>query len=94
VARLSWHRNLTAWLFVPVGCLIILLACFGVDALIGLSSVSFPASVALLVGLFIALILCNLIIGDRRTRALVSVIEVPVCCRVALVPRLNHSLIS
>lgn len=79
MARLSWQRNLTAWLYVPVGILIILLVCFGVDSLIGLTSVSFPASVALLVALFLALILCNMIIGDRRTRALVNVIDVPVC---------------
>jgi purine-cytosine permease-like protein len=79
VALLSWERNLTAWLYVSVGILIILLACFGVDSLIGLTSVSFPASVALLVALFLALILCNMTIGDRRTRALVNVIDVPVC---------------
>jgi purine-cytosine permease-like protein len=79
VALLSWHRNLTTWLFVPFGITVILLACFGVDSLIGLSSVSFPASVALLVTLFFALILCDLVIGNRRTRAIVDVIDVPVC---------------
>lgn len=62
----------------PVGILIILLACFGVNSLIGLSSVSFPASVALLVVLFFALIGCDLVLGDRKTRAIVNVIEVPV----------------
>jgi hypothetical protein len=78
VARLSWHRNLVAWLYVPVGILIMLLACFGVNSLIGLSSVSFPASVALLVALFFALILCDLAIGNRRTNAFVKLIDVPV----------------
>ncbi|KAG9233960.1 LrgB-like family-domain-containing protein [Amylocarpus encephaloides] len=77
VGRLSWHRNITAWLYVPVGVLIILLACFGVNSLIGLSSVTFPASVALLVALFFGLIICDLVIGDRRTRELVSVIDIP-----------------
>lgn len=79
VARLSWQRNVTAWLYVPVGILIMLLACFGVNALIGLSSVSFPASVALLVVLFFGLMICDWILGDRKTRALVNVIDVPVC---------------
>jgi hypothetical protein len=79
VARLSWHRNLTAWLYVPVGILIILLTCFGVNSLIGLSSISFPASVALLVALFFALLACDLVMGDRWTRGLVNVIDVPVC---------------
>ena len=63
----------------PVGILIILLTCFGVNSLIGLSSVSFPASVALLVALFFVLIACNLVMGDRWTRGLVNVIDVPVC---------------
>lgn len=62
----------------PVGVLIILLVCYGVNSLIRLSSVSFPASVALLVTLFFALILCNLIIGDRRTRTLINIIDIPV----------------
>lgn len=78
MAVLSWKRNLTAWLYVPMGILIILLACFGVDALIRLSSISFPASVALLLVLFFALTLSHAVLGDRRTRALVSVIDVPV----------------
>ncbi|KUJ19138.1 uncharacterized protein LY89DRAFT_612651 [Mollisia scopiformis] len=77
VFRLTWQRNLTSWLYVPVGLLIILLACFGVDSLIGLSSVSFPASVACLILLFLGLIVIDLIIGDRKTRALVNVIDVP-----------------
>jgi hypothetical protein len=78
VARLSWQRNLTAWLYVPVGILIILLACFGINSLIGLSTVSFPASVAVLVVLFFALIIIEVFIGDRKARALLSIIDVPV----------------
>ncbi|PMD40721.1 hypothetical protein L207DRAFT_512174 [Hyaloscypha variabilis F] len=77
VARLSWHRNLTAWVFMPAGVLLILLACFGVNSLIGLSSVSFPASVACLIVLFLALIILDLIIGDRKTRAIVNIVNVP-----------------
>lgn len=65
----------------PVGILTILLACFGVDTLIGLSSVTFPASVALLVALFFALILCDVILGNRRTSAIVKLIDVPVCLK-------------
>jgi purine-cytosine permease-like protein len=63
---------------VPIGILISLLACFGVNSLIGLSSVSFPASVALLVVLFFALILCDVVLGERKTKVLVSVIDIPV----------------
>ncbi|KAH6712067.1 LrgB-like family-domain-containing protein, partial [Leptodontidium sp. MPI-SDFR-AT-0119] len=73
----TWSRNLTAWLYVPIGIVIILLACFGVDSLIGISSVSFPASVACLILLFLGLVLCDLVIGDRETRAVVKVIDIP-----------------
>jgi hypothetical protein len=66
-----------AWLQVPCGIVLILLACFGVSSLIGLSSVSFPASVACLILLFLGLNIIDLLIGDRRTRSLVGVIEIP-----------------
>lgn len=55
-----------------------LLACFGVDSLIGLSSVSFPASVACMIVLFFGLIVCDSFIGERRTRYIVSIIDIPV----------------
>lgn len=77
VARLSWRRNLKAWIQVPFGVVLILLACFGVNALIGLSSVSFPASVACLILLFFILNIIDLLIGHQKTRALVSVIDIP-----------------
>jgi hypothetical protein len=64
---------------VPIGVFIILLACFGVNSIIGLSSVSFPASVALLVVLFLGLMICNIILGERKTKALVNIINIPVC---------------
>jgi len=80
IALLSWRRSLTAWLHVPVGVLIILLACFGIDSLIGLSSVSFPASVAVLILLFLSLILLDFVLGDRKTRSVVNMIDVPVSC--------------
>lgn len=50
------------------------------DSLIGLSSVSFPASVALLIVLFFALILCETTLGDKRTRKIVHIIDIPVSC--------------
>lgn len=67
-----------AWIYVPIGILCILLACWGVDSLIGLSSVSFPASVALLIVLFFALILCESILGNQRTKKIVQVVDIPV----------------
>ena len=78
VWQLAWRRSLTAWFYVPTGVVLVLLACWGVDSLIGLSSVSFPASVALLIVLFFALFICGTILGDRRTKKIVHVIEIPV----------------
>ena len=78
VWQLAWHRSLTAWFYVPIGVVFVLLACWGVDSLIGLSSVSFPASVALLIVLFFALFICGTILGDQRTKRIVHVIEIPV----------------
>lgn len=78
VWRLTWRRTLVAWIYVPIGILCVLLACWGVDSLIGLSSVSFPASVALLIVLFFALILCESILGSQRTKKIVQVIDIPV----------------
>lgn len=77
VGRSSWQRMLTAWVYVPSGILIILLACFGVESLIGLSSVSFPASVACMVLLFVALICCESWLGDRKARKVVYLLDIP-----------------
>lgn len=77
VWQLAWRRSLTAWFYVPIGVLCVLLACWGVYSLIGLSSVSFPASVALLIVLFFSLIICETFLGERRTKKLVHVIEIP-----------------
>lgn len=57
----------------------ILLFCFGVDSLIGLSSVSFPASVACMIILFFALILSDVLLGNKKTKAIVGVVDIPVC---------------
>ncbi|KAI1636046.1 LrgB-like family-domain-containing protein [Biscogniauxia mediterranea] len=73
----SWPQLVRAWLYVPAGIVLMLLACFGVDRLLQLGSVSFPASVACLVVLFLALLLSERVLGEHRTRRIVAVIEVP-----------------
>ncbi|KAI1398636.1 LrgB-like family-domain-containing protein [Hypoxylon fuscum] len=54
-----------------------LLACFGVNKLFGLGSVTFPASVACLIILFLALLLSEQVLGEHRTRRIVAIIEIP-----------------
>ena len=78
VARSSWERVLTAWLYVPFGITLVLAICFGIHCLISLSSVSFPASVACMIGLFLFLVLSQVTLGDRQTKKIVNLIEIPV----------------
>lgn len=56
----------------------VLLSCWGVDSLIGLSPISFPASVALLIVLFLGLGLSEITLGDRKTKKIVQIIDIPV----------------
>ncbi|THZ81801.1 hypothetical protein D6C84_06323 [Aureobasidium pullulans] len=77
VAKSSWERAVTAWLYVPLGVTCILAVCFGVHSLISLSSVSFPASVACMIGLFLILVLFQGTLGDRKTKQIVNLIEIP-----------------
>jgi hypothetical protein len=77
----TWHRNVTVWIYMPAGLLLMLLACFGINSLAGISSVSFPASVACMIVLFFSLIICDSVLGDRKTRDIVSYIDIPVLSR-------------
>lgn len=77
VVRLSWGRLLYSWIYIPSGVLCVLLACWGVKSLISLSSISFPASVALLVLLFGFLILSESTLGEKKTKTIVRVIDIP-----------------
>ncbi|KAK8066396.1 hypothetical protein PG997_013143 [Apiospora hydei] len=76
-AAASGQSSLRAWLFVPAGILAMLAACYGVDRLFQIGNVAFPASVACLVVLFLALLLSEQVLGEHRTRRLVAYIEVP-----------------
>lgn len=67
-----------SWVYTPAGILLMLLACWGVDSAIRLTGVSFPASVAGMVLLFAGLVGCRAVLGERRTRRVVGVVDVPV----------------
>lgn len=74
----SWRSSAQSWLTVPAGILAMLAACFGVDKLLGIGGVSFPASVACLIVLFFALLLSELALGEHRTRRFVAIVDIPV----------------
>jgi len=67
-----------AWFYVPLGVTFILAICFGIHSLISLSSVSFPASVAAMIALFFLLILSQVTLGDRKTKRIVALVDIPV----------------
>lgn len=77
-ARLSWPRLLKSWVSVPFGIVLMLLVCFGINTAISTSHISFPASVACMVLLFFVLLGSNAAVGEKRTRQIVHMIEVPV----------------
>ncbi|KAI1427757.1 LrgB-like family-domain-containing protein [Xylaria sp. FL1777] len=77
VARRSANQLIRAWFYVPTGILAILAIAFGVNKLLQLGAVSFPASVACLVILFLGLLLLEKVIGEHRTRRIISVFEIP-----------------
>ncbi|KAI0156081.1 LrgB-like family-domain-containing protein [Pestalotiopsis sp. NC0098] len=54
-----------------------LAACFGVDKLLAIGNVSFPASVACLIVLFFGLLLSEQVLGEHRTRRFVGYVDIP-----------------
>lgn len=73
----DWRRLVRCFVYVPTGIFATLAACYGVDRLLALGGVSFPASVACLVLLFLSLLLSELVLGNRKTKTLVQAINVP-----------------
>jgi hypothetical protein len=74
----SREKLFRAWILVPTGILVMLVACFGVDTFFKHFAVSFPASVACMLLLFAGLWICDAVLGSHRTRAVVAAIDVPV----------------
>ncbi|KAG9251153.1 LrgB-like family-domain-containing protein [Emericellopsis atlantica] len=76
-AQSSARHVVHSWIYVPVGLALMLLTCFGVDSFLRHVNVTFPASVACLVLLFVALLICEAVLGSHRTRKLVALLDVP-----------------
>ncbi|KAI1464820.1 LrgB-like family-domain-containing protein [Daldinia caldariorum] len=75
--RHSRNNIVQSWLYVPFGIILMLLSCFAVNRLFNLGSVPFPSSVACLIILFAALLLSEQLLGEHRTKHIVSIIEIP-----------------
>jgi hypothetical protein len=74
----SWPRLLRAWVYVPFGTVLIMLVLWGIDSIIRLTGVSFPASVAAMLLLFLGLIALEAALGEKKAKSVVKVVEVPV----------------
>ncbi|RPA93144.1 hypothetical protein L873DRAFT_1778140 [Choiromyces venosus 120613-1] len=78
IVQSSWRRLIVSWIYVPIGVFLVLLACWGIDSLIRLSGkTTFPASVACMLLLYFGLVAFEACFGDRRTRKLLNIVDVP-----------------
>ncbi|PKS05456.1 hypothetical protein jhhlp_008832 [Lomentospora prolificans] len=64
-------------ILVPCGVFCILAYCFGLEALLRRAGISFPPSVAGLILLLAFLLLSEVVLGNARTKKIVSVVDVP-----------------
>lgn len=60
--------------------MVMLAFCFAVHVGLRAAGVSFPSSVACLVLLFAVLLLSEMVLGARKTKLVVDLIDVPVSC--------------
>lgn len=90
----SGSRLLHAWIYVPLGILCILSVCFGVNALISLTPVKFSASVACMIITFSLLIVCEQLLGSRKTKDVVRLLEIPVSVIFSRYLAVSHTPIS
>ncbi|OJD31269.1 uncharacterized protein BKCO1_5000033 [Diplodia corticola] len=74
----SWKGFVRSWIFVPFGLVVMLYFVLALDTLIGLGTVSFPASVACLLILFFGLLLADLVLSKKNMETLLKVIDVPI----------------
>lgn len=72
-----WDTFIRPWIFVPVGIILMLYCVVGMDSLIGLGTVDFPASVACLLILFAFLLVCDWLLPPKHLGNLLSLLKVP-----------------
>ncbi|ORY60762.1 LrgB-like family-domain-containing protein [Pseudomassariella vexata] len=75
--RNSRHHVIQSWFWIPVGILAVLAACFGVNQILRVARITFPASVACLLVLLFTLLLSERFLGEHWTRKFVNLIEIP-----------------
>lgn len=72
-----WDTLIRPWILVPISIVFMLYCIVGMDSLIGLGTVDFPASVACLLILFFLLVVCDWLLPPTRMGNLLSVLKIP-----------------
>lgn len=72
-----WDNLIRPWIFVPLSIIFMLYCIVGMDSLIGLGTVDFPASVACLLILFVLLLVCDWLLPPKQMGTLLSLLKVP-----------------
>jgi hypothetical protein len=66
------------WVLVPAGTMLILAALWGLDSVIRLTGIAFPASVAAMLLPFFDLIALEAAVGGRKIKRIVGAVDIPV----------------
>lgn len=72
-----WDRLIRPWILVPISIVFMLYCIVGMDSLIGLGTVDFPASVACLLILFFLLVVCDWLLSPTHMGTLLKVLNIP-----------------
>ena len=77
IASLWWDALIRPWILVPLSIVFMLYCIVGMDSLIRLGTVDFPASVACLLILFFLLIVSDWLLPSKHMKTLLSMLKVP-----------------
>jgi putative effector of murein hydrolase/putative effector of murein hydrolase LrgA (UPF0299 family) len=77
MASLWWDALIRPWILVPLSIVLMLYCIVGMDSLIGLGTVDFPASVACLLILFFLLIVFDWLLPSKHMKTLLGMLKVP-----------------
>lgn len=72
-----WDALLRPWILVPISIVFMLYCIVGMDSVIRLGTVDFPASVACLLILFFLLLVCDWLLSPKHMGDLLSVLKIP-----------------
>lgn len=76
-SSLWWDTLIRPWILVPISIVFMLYCIVGMDSLIGLGTVEFPASVACLLILFFLLVVGDWLLPPSHMGTLLSVLKIP-----------------